>query len=1037
MSARSIQNLRKLSKIMSDCSQQDIHLEYCRGVIAIRGQKIQQIAKNYIADVPYSAVNSKLARDGRRGNEIEFHATIFIPSELQNLDVQAILDQSCAVDVHDIGLSVVKVNRIQAWYVVLYSPPLQALRSQFGLPEKDLHITLGFEHSDPNGHPHGNTLVKSICLWNKPEEGVRALRCMPPPTTTLTYANHISAEQIRILLEQCYLYAMQGLSVLPILNALAEWARHKESDKYTPILPSLPTLHSTATPIPTPHPTSYYINLLRDISQHAQRQQLFSLAEQISVELLRLGFLFGLRLYITIQLTRFHRMNIKELISLMPLKLNNLQGSKGGHMQIDERIREMNELLMAGNAFMHEEEKRVFYFNSCQACVIMPHLPRNFSWVKLPVPGRDGREVSAMRYNFLLAGSAMPSKPEHVLALYGVGIRHIITIHESPLLLAHPYEGCMLERHHVFCIDRQPLELKEMDRMTSLMHSILSPTSTSTSTPTVSPWGILVHCLGGVGRTNTLIISYLMKYTGEVTREEGEGKVGCANPLLLPLPAQEVIESVSAQRKTLLSHTQITFLKQVWWREIAEGRAKEGEDEGEGGEGKVLKSEGNADEGLEGQAEPQRGDNRFIVSLLRSLSFPPVILLGGLPGSGKSTLSRALLTTYPDHFVHINRDVMRGKGEVDRQFADFMQAHKRGGSKRVLLLDATHVTRAKRDEWIQAMSGLPIWCIFFDLPVEECIRRATARHSHPTLPAHSAKKVIESMAKQYEPVDSSKEKFSKMIIVHSEEEAIREIVQPWKVLNYPSPKIASQATASNSSVLRIPSDKPLKFPRTSHAVNLGAATRDDKVLPLLDLQTWIKTEELFVVEEKVDGANMGISIVEGQIRVQNRSHYISSQYHAQFELLDQWLAKHATELYEVLIPDKHILYGEWVYATHSVYYNGLEDWFIAYDLFDVEQQCFWSRDRLVQLLAPTSIKVVKVLYEGYFRSIEEITALVRGSSYYGDSPREGIVIRLMSKDEPARQTLRHRAKLVRSDFIAGNERWNKSNKLQKNQLAYY
>eukprot|EP01031_Cornospumella_fuschlensis_P037192 gene37192-45144_t len=663
---------------MSRGSEADLALEYSRGVIAIRGTRIQQIAKNYISEVPSSAVNCKLARDGQRGNEIEFHCTVFTPSELQNISTTAVLDHSATIDVHDMGLSVIKVDRVQAWYVVLYSPPLQALRSQFGLPEKDLHITLGFEHSDPHGHPHGNTLVKSICLWNQPEESVRALRSMPPSPSPASYANHISAEQTRILMERCYLFAMQGLSSLPVLNPLAERARHTDSDKYTPSLSSAAVTQ----------PTSYYIDLLRDISQHAQRHQLFSLSEQISVELLRRGFLFGLRLLVTTQLSRFHRIYIKELISFMPLKLNNLQGNKGGRVQIDERIRELNDLIMAGNSFLHEEEKRVLYFDPSQICVIMPHLPRNFSWVKLPMSAREDKEFSNIRYNFLLAGSAMPSKPEHALALYGVGIRHIITIHENPLPLAHPHEDCVLERHHVFCIDRQPLELHEMDKMTGLMHRILNPASPTSA----SPSGILVHCLGGVGRTNTLIISYLMKYAGN-----------SMNGKSLPIPAQEVIDSVSAQRKTLLSQTQVTFLKQVWWRAISADRIDGKQEE----DGEIaLKSEGYEESSLPiEEVEPELGDAKFINALLRSLSFPPVILLGGLPGSGKSTLSRALVSTYPEHFVHINRDVMRGKGEVDRHFADFMQSYKRGGSKKVLLVDATHVIRAKRDEWIQAMSG--------------------------------------------------------------------------------------------------------------------------------------------------------------------------------------------------------------------------------------------------------------------------------------------------------------------------------------------
>ena len=134
----------------------------------------------------------------------------------------------------------------------------------------------------------------------------------------------------------------------------------------------------------------------------------------------------------------------------------------------------------------------------------------------------------------------------------------------------------------------------------------------------------------------------------------------------------------------------------------------------------------------------------------------------------------------------------------------------------------------------------------------------------------------------------------------------------------------------------------------------------------------------------------------------------------------------------MLVPGRHILYGEWLYATHSVYYNKLPDYFIAYDLYDRVDNVFYSRKRLLKTLANTSIIVSPLVFEGVVDSTDALLALVHGPSQFIDvsamvsaaelasesmmkGKREGIVVRICEKGR-----LISRAKLVRNDFIAGN-----------------
>ena len=146
-----------------------------------------------------------------------------------------------------------------------------------------------------------------------------------------------------------------------------------------------------------------------------------------------------------------------------------------------------------------------------------------------------------------------------------------------------------------------------------------------------------------------------------------------------------------------------------------------------------------------------------------------------------------------------------------------------------------------------------------------------------------------------------------------------------------------------------------KFPRTAHLFDAGgtAVTSDDLVLGdtarfLLELDA--SEARAVVIEEKLDGGNIGISRgLDGELLVQNRSHYISSGDHPQYRpLFHTWLREPARRAaLEALLPPGGdvILFGEWLLARHSVPYLALPDHFVAFDVYDRRTEKFWSRPR--------------------------------------------------------------------------------------------
>lgn len=154
------------------------------------------------------------------------------------------------------------------------------------------------------------------------------------------------------------------------------------------------------------------------------------------------------------------------------------------------------------------------------------------------------------------------------------------------------------------------------------------------------------------------------------------------------------------------------------------------------------------------------------------------------------------------------------------------------------------------------------------------------------------------------------------------------------------------------------------------------------------------------VQEKVDGANMGISWSDGPI-LRNRSHILKKGYikrdtpaKLQFRPAWNWLHQHEDDikLISELCYSPVTIYGEWLYAKHSIYYDKLPDLFLAYDIWSVEDREFLSPEIVSELLDKTNIKYIKS-NKITIKSINDVIKLSESKSQYRDGMTEGIVIK--------------------------------------------
>ncbi|WP_238877952.1 RNA ligase family protein [Achromobacter xylosoxidans] len=229
-----------------------------------------------------------------------------------------------------------------------------------------------------------------------------------------------------------------------------------------------------------------------------------------------------------------------------------------------------------------------------------------------------------------------------------------------------------------------------------------------------------------------------------------------------------------------------------------------------------------------------------------------------------------------------------------------------------------------------------------------------------------------------------------------------------------------------------------RYPRTPHleGSRLQEGDHGHDHVPYRDLRGL-----RLVVEEKLDGANTGISFSPaGDLLLQSRGHYlVGGGRERQFNFIKAWAQAHAGWLLQRL-EDRYVMYGETMSKKHSVFYDALPHHFFEFDVLDRRTGQFLSTAARRELLAGGPVLSVPVLYDGLAPArLADLKALLRPSlaktarwrdAFEATVQREGLDLALAWKQcdksdlseglylkvEADGQTL-GRYKWVRADFV--------------------
>ena len=202
-----------------------------------------------------------------------------------------------------------------------------------------------------------------------------------------------------------------------------------------------------------------------------------------------------------------------------------------------------------------------------------------------------------------------------------------------------------------------------------------------------------------------------------------------------------------------------------------------------------------------------------------------------------------------------------------------------------------------------------------------------------------------------------------------------------------------------------------KYPRTPHLTGSRIQPGDED---LTQVAAHVLHGLSLVVEEKLDGSNCGVSFdVSGSLCLQSRGHLLTGgPREKQFDLFKRW-ANHHTKALRDILGTRYVMYGEWLFACHTIPYDQLPHYFIEFDVLDREEDRFLTTAQRRRLLSGGPIVSAPIIKTGRITHLE---SLIARSACSSSETMEGLYL----KHEDENHVI-NRYKFVRASFLQAVE----------------
>lgn len=175
------------------------------------------------------------------------------------------------------------------------------------------------------------------------------------------------------------------------------------------------------------------------------------------------------------------------------------------------------------------------------------------------------------------------------------------------------------------------------------------------------------------------------------------------------------------------------------------------------------------------------------------------------------------------------------------------------------------------------------------------------------------------------------------------------------------------------------------------------------------------------VDEKIDGSNCGMALVDGFPLIRNREHILRKGYRKdtpakmQFKSVWTWFYGHKHNFEALASQGNYSVYGDWMYAQHGLEYDLLPSLFMTYDLFDYAAKRWLDSHSAKEILRDCGFSTAPELHVGSligWAQLEDMTN--QPSPFTTKGNREGVYVKVSDG-----RWIIQRFKMVREGFKQG------------------
>jgi hypothetical protein len=166
-----------------------------------------------------------------------------------------------------------------------------------------------------------------------------------------------------------------------------------------------------------------------------------------------------------------------------------------------------------------------------------------------------------------------------------------------------------------------------------------------------------------------------------------------------------------------------------------------------------------------------------------------------------------------------------------------------------------------------------------------------------------------------------------------------------------------------------------------------------------------------IITEKLDGSNMSVAKVNGEILALGRAGYLANTSPFEQHLMfDRWVNSNKTR-FDALLSDGERCNGEWLAMAHGTRYNIKTDPFIIFDMMVGKDRLSWDE---IKTRSSNLFTHVHEIHNGGSISFDKCLSSINNSNHGAIDAVEGFVARVERNGE-----FDFMAKWVRKDKVDG------------------